>query len=63
VEFLRKTNDDCPGRHHRAVDHLKQLDRVDAQLNAQPKDVRVPGRAQSADVLAELIDLRLWHVE
>jgi hypothetical protein len=61
VEFLRQTTDDCSGRHHLAVDHLKQLHRVDAQLSAQPEDVRAPGRAQSANMLAELIDLRPWH--
>jgi hypothetical protein len=62
VEFLRQSLDDRPGRHHLAVDHLKQLHRVDAQLSAQPEDVGPPGRAQSANMLAELIDLRLWHL-
>jgi hypothetical protein len=60
VEFLRQATDYCPGRHNLAVDHLKQLHRVHAQLSAQPEDVGAPGRAQSTNVLAELID-RLWH--
>jgi hypothetical protein len=62
VEFLRQTTDYCPGRHHLAVDHLKQLHRVDAQLSAQYEDVRAPGRAQIGDVLTELTNFRLWHV-
>ena len=57
VEFLRQTTDYCPGRHYLAVDHLRQFHRVDAQF----EDVGAPGRAQSANMLAELIDLRLWH--
>ena len=42
VKFLRQTTDYCPGRHHLAVDHLKQLHRVDAQFSAQPEDVGGP---------------------
>jgi hypothetical protein len=61
VKFLRQTTDYCLGRHHLAVDHLEQLHRVDAQLSAQPEDIGAPSRAQSANMLAELIDLRLWH--
>jgi len=63
VEFLRQTTDNFLGRDHLAVDHLKQLHRVDAQLSAQPKDVGAPGRAQIGDMLAELINFRLWHFE
>jgi hypothetical protein len=62
VEFLCQTTDYCPGRHHPAADHLKQLHRVDAQLSAQPEDVSAPTRAQSANMPTELIDLRLWHL-
>jgi hypothetical protein len=29
VEFLRQATDDCPGRHHLAVDHLKHLRAID----------------------------------
>jgi hypothetical protein len=54
VEFLRQTTDYRSGRHHLAVDHLKQLHRVDAQLSAQTEDVGAPGLAQIRDVLAEL---------
>jgi hypothetical protein len=61
VEFLRQTTDYCPGRHHLAVDHLKQLHRFDAQLSAQPEHVGAPSRAQIGDVLAELTNFRLWH--
>jgi len=62
VEFLGKATDNCLGRDHVAIDHLKQLDRVDAQFSAQLEDVRAPGRAQGTDMPAELIDLRLWHL-
>jgi hypothetical protein len=51
VEFLRQTTDDCPGRHHLAVDHLKQLHRVDAQLSRQLEDVRASGAHKSATCL------------
>jgi hypothetical protein len=61
VEFLRQTTYYCPGRHYLAVDYLKQFHRVDAQFSTQPEDVGAPGRAQSANMLAELIDLRIGH--
>jgi hypothetical protein len=63
VEFLRQTTDYCSCGHHLAVDHLKQLHRVDAQFSAQPEDVGAPGRAQNTDMPTELIDLWLWHLE
>jgi hypothetical protein len=47
VEFLRQTTDYTPRRHHLAVDHLKQLHRVDADISVQPERIRAPGRAQS----------------
>jgi hypothetical protein len=50
VEFLSQTTDDCLGGHHLAVDHLKQLHRVDAQFSAKPEDVGAPSRAQSANM-------------
>jgi hypothetical protein len=62
VELLRQTTDNCSGRDYLAVDHPKQLYRVRAQLSRQLEDVRAPGRAQIGDVLAELTNLRLWHL-
>jgi hypothetical protein len=61
VDVDGQTTDYCPGGHHLAVDHLKQLHRVDAQFSAQPEDVGAPARAQIGDVLAELTNFRLWH--
>jgi hypothetical protein len=57
---LRQTTDYRPGRHHLAVDHLKQLHRVDAQFGALPEDIGAPGRAQSGDVIGELIGRSAW---
>jgi hypothetical protein len=59
VEFLRQTTDYRPGRHHLAVDHVKQLHRVDAQLRPQLVEVGVPGYAGSTDVLGKRVDLWL----
>lgn len=61
VKFLRQTTDYCLGRHHFAVDHLEQLRRVDAQLSTQPEDIGAPSSAQSANMVAEFINFRLWH--
>jgi hypothetical protein len=60
LEFLRQTTDYCPGPHHLAVDYLKQLHQVDAPFGAQPEDIGAPGRAQSGDVIGELIGLSAW---
>jgi hypothetical protein len=35
-----QTTDYCPGGHHLAVDHLKQLHRVDAQLHTELEYIR-----------------------
>jgi hypothetical protein len=61
VEFIRHTTDYRPGRHHLAVDHVKQLHRVDAQLRPQLVEVGVPGYAESTDVLGKRVDLWLGH--
>jgi hypothetical protein len=53
VEFLRQTTEDCLGRDHLAVDHPKQLYRVDAQLRTELEYIRTPGHAKVSDVGAE----------
>jgi hypothetical protein len=53
VELLCQTTDNCLGRDYLAVDHLKPLYRVHAQLSTELEYIRTPRHAKVSDEGAE----------
>jgi hypothetical protein len=58
VELLRQTTDNCLGLDHLAVDHLKQIYRVHAQLRTELEYICTPVHAKVSDVGAEPVWFR-----